>query len=599
MNALDSLQARLATEWEAPLRRLEASATPLDGHIAQLQKRLKQGAAAYVPRDLQQEEIRRFWTEQSCKGLRSAQLISFGIALPVGPKGLRIIEDEGRFSALLLALEQYRSVPRQFRRCYRGLLSGYFAYDPDDERNPQTGRRNWAALRSYLKRWSTALLAGPHNPQWAESLQTHTTLFDNDPCARYGPLLLDGKSETIDALRADLGISDSSWFMRKLYIAQVVAATQRQDRDFLNSLPPLLSLLRENSVVRDEGFAHLLNRYASILPSCLNPQLRDAAVAFWGNPWLQSNAMRWGRVTSDARAMVVEWLKLEFIEAFFTLLAEERSGDGRRLAFWRRYVNQIDNIHFALGWQALNSINPDFVTLRKKMDGLVASLRDTVGSNNAFIMQIGRLVIVEFSGYSNALYGYDTDSGVPFSLENPVVMPVNSRNSLKHSKRALWLKHQDGVLGFAKWEDQFESILLTKYGIYPDKNLAGTVKTPARSRVDAPRPVDNPDDSMAESKPLETSNSWFVPSVPNAGRHVAERATSTPADRAKWMATAFSREALLELANQFGFRIEDLTREGGNLWARTTDRRLLINDVLTRWGFRYKDARKGWWVRGK
>ena len=55
----------------------------------------------------------------------------------------------------------------------------------------------------------------------------------------------------------------------------------------------------------------------------------------------------------------------------------------------------------ALGADARDNSSPDFKTLRKKMAGLVVPLQDNVRSNNAFIMRIGPLVIVEFSGYSN------------------------------------------------------------------------------------------------------------------------------------------------------------------------------------------------------
>ena len=73
--------------------------------------------------------------------------------------------------------------------------------------------------------------------------------------------------------------------------------------------------------------------------------------------------------------MVSEWLKLEFIEAFFTVLAEQHTGDNRRLKFWARYVSVIEDIHFALGADARDNSSPDFKALRKKMTGLVIPLQ--------------------------------------------------------------------------------------------------------------------------------------------------------------------------------------------------------------------------------
>ena len=46
--------------------------------------------------------------------------------------------------------------------------------------------------------------------------------------------------------------------------------------------------------------------------------------------------------------MVADWLKLEFIETFFTKLAEDGFGDPRRMNFWKRYVKAIN--HIELRW---------------------------------------------------------------------------------------------------------------------------------------------------------------------------------------------------------------------------------------------------------
>lgn len=547
MNALDRLQSLLSASTAEPLARPWKVETAIDSHIRQLERHLNQGAGAYVPRDLQEEAVRRFWTSKRLGSLKDARLVAFGVALPVGPQRLRIIEDRERFPALLDGVNQFLHAPKQYRRCYQGLLTGYFAYDPEGSDTSQAGRENWEVLRTYLSKNSGRILEGDRNPQWAESLQQHQALLSQDPCTRYGGPLLTGDRAEVDELREVLHISDSSWFMRKLYLAQVQAAVAKPDADFLQFLIPVLELLQENDLIRDEGLALVLNRYAQQTHPRLAVALRDAAVDWWGNPWLQSNAMRWGRVSPEAREMVSEWLKLEFIQAFFSLLAEERSGDARRLRFWKQYVNCIEDIHFALGSDARENQSDDFKTLRKRMAGLIVPLQDNVKSNNAFIMRMGPLFIVEFSGYSNACYGYDVNRALPFRFDMPVVLPKDAKNSLKHSRHKLWLKHQDGVHGYATWEERFEAELAMGYQIRPKRG-----------------------------EPVE----W---------------------DIAEWKTTPFSRAALSQLADQFGFSIEDLTPppHGGNLWVRTGDSHLGINEVLLKWGFEYKNAKKGWWWRSR
>lgn len=579
MKALEHLTSLLRAGAQQSLSRPWEPERSIDRHINRLDRHLQQGTGAFVPRNLQEEAVRRFWSIGRVDNLKDARLVSFGVALPVGSQRLRVIEDRERFQSLLRGVDGYRNSPRRFRRCYQGLLSGYFGYDPEAKETPQAGHDNWLHLRNYLGDRSGFVLDGERNPQWTETLQDHRNLFDADPCLRYGPALLAGDHAEVDHLREAMNVPDSSWFMRKLFLAQVLAAVERRDLQFLELLPNLLEMLRAHELIRDEGLALVLGRHVRLQPAPLVIPLRDAAVDWWGNPWLQSNAMRWGRVTPEARAMVSDWLKLEFIETFFTLLAEERTGDSRRLKFWGRYVHAIEDIHFALGRDARENASVDFRALRKKMTGLIVPLQDNVRSNNAFVMRIGRLVVVEFSGYSNACYGYDATQPLPFQFDRPVVLPRDDRNSLKHSAHALWLAHQDGVHGYGTWEDRFEAELANGYGIRP-KHL----QAPTRSVASAPRPLPAAGGSRTPSAAHRT---------PDPGIATEKRILAT------WQSMPYRRENLTRFAEQFGLEIEDLTPQNGNLWVRSDGTNLGINKVLTTWGFVFKNAQKGWWRKGR
>jgi len=553
MNALDRLKRLLDQGSQQALARPWGASDSLDKHVADLQRRLRSGAP--LPQHDQQEEaVRRFWSNQRIDTLREARLVSYGVALPVGPQRFRIIEDERRFPALIEGVDRYLSKPRQYRRCYQGLLSGYFGYDAEAEKTPKTGRDNWHTLRAYLGERSGRILDRPRNPQWAESLQRHPTLFGEDPCAPYGPALLAGNRTEVDELREVLRISDSSWFMRKLFLAQIQAAIRKPDRPFQDLLAGILELLRENQIIRDQGLALVLDRYANINPAPLHKALRDMAVDGWGNPWLDRNKPRWGLVGPTARTMVTDWLKLEFIETFFTLLAEEHIGDRRRLDFWKRYVGAIDDIHCALGADARANRSSDFVALRKKMEGRRVELRDTAKTNNAFIMKIGPITVVEFSGYSNACYGYQAP--LPFHLNTPVCMPVDARNSLKNSANSFRLKHQDNIQGYATWEDRFQAKLAKEYGIHPKEQGGRT----------------------------QRSENWPVPQTPEPG----SSGTAMPQSR---------YHAILQYASKYELKIEDFRSQNGNLWIRVDDSDSRINKVLSGWGFQYKNSHKGWWWR--
>jgi hypothetical protein len=252
--------------------------------------------------------------------------------------------------------------------------------------------------------------------------------------------------------------------------------------------------------------------------------------------------------------MVADWLKLEFIETFFTKLAEDGLGDKRRMNFWKRYVQSIGHIEFALGSTARNSRERDLVALRKKMTGLICDL-DASGINNAFIMTMGNLVAVEFSGLGNALYGYDPQRALPFDTSKTLRLAGDVRNSLKQkSKAILWLIHQDGIHNWDKWEEMFEATLRKEFGIEPGK--AQAFAAPKRVRAPVPAPA------------------W---------PQVAEEAQPY-----------YSRSVLNTFANAQGLQVDDKTAQGGSLWVRTEADDPQVTKLLTEWGFHHKPG-KGWW----
>jgi hypothetical protein len=386
--------------------------------------------------------------------------------------------------------------------------------------------------------------------------------------------------------------------MRKLYLAPVQAAVGKPQSEFLDLLSRVLDLLQDNESVHDEGLVLVLDRFARLRAPPLAIPLRDAAVNRWGNPWLKIYAPRWGRVSPEARAMVSEWTKLEFIKAFFTLLAGEHTSDSRRLEFWARYVSAIDDIHFALGADARQNSSTDFKTLRSKIADISVPLQDNVKSNNAFIMRIGPVVIVEFSGFSNACYGYTFNDSLPFRFDKPLVLPKDSKNSLKHSSRELWLSHKDGINGYKTWEERFEAELAGRFGVKLQKSTIKQVmmNLPLAPPLQPPTPqaIQKASGASVAPRPVaRTQNAPHVTTTPHRSD------TEVSSDISSFKATKYSRKLLERFAEQFGLQIEDMSMDGGNLWIRTDDSNIDINEVLLNWRFVFKNASKGWWWRSR
>jgi len=511
-----------------------------------------------VPEDIQLVAVRRFWETQRFETLKDARLVSFGLCVPVRNPGVSIMDDRQRFRAVLdkqSGVDQWLDEPRWYRRCYQGLVRSYFIYDCEEKSTSTVGKQNWGDLRDYLHSRVDHIVDDKVNPDWVTTTAENRQLFGSDPCAPYASAVLDGDTAFVDRLCEQLGIFKASWFLRELVLAQIREATKLGHQAFTQRLPQLLKMLASNLVLCDRGLIRLLDRYVDVPQHALHPQLRDAAVERWGNPWLPSNEMRWGGVVPAAREMVSEWLKREFIEAFFTKLAQDGLGDRRRAEFWLRYTKSMDNIQFALGTTALYSNDRDFVALRKKMAGLFTELRTSDSQNNAFVMTLGDLVAVEFGAIGNAFYGYDTRQDLPFDLSKPVLTTKNVRNSLKHDRRILWLGHKDGIRGWDTWEEMFEATLGEHFGIKPNKAAQEPQRTAPVRSVSA--------DSRTTG--LETSG-----------------------------APPFSRTRLSTLAANIGFLVDDLSHKNGNLWVRFDDSNPEVNRVLTEWGFTYKGG-KGWW----
>jgi hypothetical protein len=447
--------------------------------------------------------------------------------------GWRLLEDKKLFPRLLGQVDQ-QSEARRFRRCYQGLLHGYFEY-PGRTADNRSGRNNWGSLQRFLHQHLTrAGTATPAVP-WTATLAEHRNLLTDAPCVRYSRALLEGNRAEADALRQALGISEHSWFPQELVMAQIEAAAGEGQARFCDLLPRLLAAIEPYEPLKDRALARLIAIYAEQTDRAERADLRDVAVARWGNPWMEANHPRWSRVSESARGMVAGWLNRQLIKDFFELLADEGTTDQRRLRYWLRHADEITDMWFALGPYARQraQYDPDFKKVVARMQGRRLDL-DAAGPsrNNAFIMRIGDMLIVEFGVTGNACFLHSA-AAPPFPLEGASVRGNSA--GLKHSSHRARLLHQDGADD--GWEERFDAAIFNT-----------PVPQPARQNTPA-RPVRTP--SFAEAR-------------------------------------------LQELAQAWNLSIQDRRPQGGALWVRTGEANSTVNATLRQWGFRYRPGR-GWW----
>ncbi|GAB3369626.1 hypothetical protein GCM10027431_16730 [Lysobacter rhizosphaerae] len=528
----------------------------MEAVLADLKKRTQGAAIPAIDDDVQERVLSAFWSEPKLGTLRDARMVTFGMAREVGPRRQCVMRDKLRFRAVLDERDgvgQWLDSPRRFRRCYQGLVRSYFAFDPD-HRDDAAARENWHELRDYLSEHRTRIATHARDPEWVGTAQAEPELFTGSPCSRYAAAALEGDLARVHQVGSHLGIPDASWFFRQLVMARLHAAVDAADTRFIGYLPGLLTMLDEHPTVADEGLGLLLDRYVA----CANPSqhlgLREKSVVRWGNPWLPSREAAWGRVKPETRRLVGEWLKSEFVEAFFTKMATDGGGDRRRMDFWLRYVPVMDGVQFALGASMRQLKDRDFLLLKKRMEGLISNLSEGSPTNNAFIMRLGGMTIVEFGDPSHAVYGYKSAGGVPFDLDRPLGIAVDARNSLKNSSNVLRLRHQDGVHGYRHWEDRFAAAL-----------SAAAVPTPTRRRP-------------GTSAGAATSVAPALPAGAGSG------------------IPAYSKTNLATFANDHRMTVRDMTADNGNLWVLDYGRvpTAEVIRTLAAWGFTHKLG-KGWW----
>jgi hypothetical protein len=188
-------------------------------------------------------------------------------------------------------------------------------------------------------------------------------------------------------------------------------------------------------------------------------------------------------------------------------------------------------------------------------------------------MTLGDLVAVEF-GDGGAFYGYDVRTKLPFDVTRPVGTTVDGPNSLKYSNRILWMRHQDGIHGWNRWEDMFEGTLKEHFGICSNT---------ANQHIPAYR---------ATSSQFGENNSPIVSLSSEEKTPLPEMA---PREKINIrVGGEFSIDALHAFAKSHGLKVQDMRELNGNLWVRTNAENYDVYKVLRGWGFRYK-SHKGWW----
>jgi hypothetical protein len=418
------------------------------------------GSEGRPSEDLLVQAITKFETRGETDTFTELKYVCYGAETPIGPQKYRIIEDKKSLELLLKAVEKRNS--KQLRRCFQGLLSSYFRFNPKDPAN-HLGSNNWMQLKDFLKSKlqliHQASSARGTVPEWLLTLSEHKNLLDENPCKRYAESLTRGNTQELKEVCDGLGIESSSWVWNEAFLAFVQTVCAMRDEPFVEHLNGVLELVNGKGQIHlpeamaIEATAQCVIRYSKSTNTIEHPFLRDTCVRKIGNPMLEQT--KWDAFVNfePARQMVTSWLKQQLIKDFFELLAQDGAADIRRLNYWLKWEKYITDMWFFLGEMALKDQRVAFKDVRERMGGSIRHLDESARpENNAFVMRIGEFLVIEFSTKNNAMFIYQADQAL-------LDMKYKSRRTTR-------LKGLSGSLGkhthAGSWENTFDYELRRK-----------------------------------------------------------------------------------------------------------------------------------------
>ena len=504
--------------------------------------------------DLLVKAIRKFEAKGDADTFTELKYVCYGAETPVGPKNYRIIEDKDTFEQLLRAVEKRNN--KQLRRCFQGLLSSYFRFDPGNPTN-QLGSENWTHLKGFLKKKLSPIYKSSSErgiiPDWLSTLYEHKNLLDANPCKRYADSLTKGITDELKEVCDGLGIESSSWVWNEAFLAYVQTVCAMRDEPFTGHLNGVLELINGKGLIRlpeamaIEATARCVTRYSKSANTSEHPFLRDTCVRKIGNPMLEQT--KWDAFVEHepARLMVTSWLKQRLIKDFFELLAQDGAADIRRLNYWLTWEKHITEMWFYLGEMAYKDQRSVFQDVRERMGGSIRQLEEpSRPENNAFVMRIGEYMVIEFSTKNNAMFIYQADQA-------SADMKYKNRTTTR-------LKKLKGSLGknphMGNWESTFDHVL--RHRLSKSIPAASRQTSLYSNRSSNPLPTNSMESNTLQ---LNMNELKSVVAVSNA-------------------------------------RIEDHRAKQGNLWVTLADKTKdpSLSSYLERRGFKYVHG-KGYWTK--
>ena len=620
--AMEPAQIFQATTWGNP--------RPMTAVLRDIKRAFGGNEVDLPTEDLLQVLMRKFAVKKEVASFIELKSVCYGITVPVSANHWRLIDRAPLVDNLIKQVEQLSAQPKQYRRCYQGLLHGYFGFDRNLE-GSGVGRTNWNRLRGFLSENLQPIIHASASrgqiPDWLQVLAEHRNLLSEDPCTRYARALQNGLSDELKSLCTTLGISSTSWVWDDALMAYVHAVCEGGDLQFKRGMPGILDLVAGRSELRLAQMLSIratgltVSRYAKCTDRPEHTELRDTSIRLIGHPWVRKTAWDAHVNNEPARQMVEGWLNRQLIKDFFEVLAQDGSADLGRLNYWLKWEPQITEMWFVLGETARQNRSAEFQELRRRMEGRDRILDDINPDNNAFVMRIGPLLVIEFGLTGNACFVFAA-ADFKANLERK---RFDTKGDLKQKEgRAGRLTHRPD------WEGRFDLELRRLLQSVPHSRGQLRDSTPVISAVSpagGQRMLPSPAKLRLDELPLESPRAGAgratgvgsgagvatkgrIPElsqvqaplprlvVPTTDASLKPTEAPSPTSRRKIL-TESNFYSVCERCIQHRVQWEDNRSRGGALWVLMPDRsrHLGFAAFLEGLGFQHTLG-KGFWIKG-
>jgi EH_Signature domain len=236
-----------------------------------------------------------------------------------------------------------------------------------------------------------------------------------------------------------------------------LSLASRRGEDFQNAIRFVLP----SNHWRPDSFKSCVQQLI-LASSRLSPQQSDTLRDFILNdrrlldPRLPANGLNWTGISDAARDTVIQWLSAEDIQLFFDHVLTTRNDPHGRKPFWLRYKGKVKRSRPLLSALDESRWLANTATREKRNFGRMEYLCST----SAFLLDFGRVMVVEFSQVNNAVYVYEHRE-IPDLNDAFWSQARFSLSTLKQKDRCI-----ERMTHTPHWQSKMRT-LLAQFGIHP------------------------------------------------------------------------------------------------------------------------------------